>query len=148
MRGNQKYEKLETEVSENGGRENERRSDVPASIPYYMSRKWRWSFISFSWVNDIIRNAFQGSLTYDDLLRMPNEYLPAEKMESIKSQLNQGGIEKNLFSIIHREWWFPFWVAGFFRLMSDLAAVTTPLILRELLISISTENRYTNLFPK
>lgn len=94
-----------------------------------------FSRITFWWAGSLMKLGYKRPLEKDDLyvlndVRLAKNIISKFEKSWEKELTRKDGKPPSLFRALNRVFGFKFWMAGFFRFMSDTLLVTSPLILQ------------------
>ncbi|CAB4387319.1 unnamed protein product [Rhizophagus irregularis] len=97
-----------------------------------------FSRITFWWAGSLMKLGYKRPLEKDDLyvlndVRLAKNIISKFEKSWEKELTRKDGKPPSLFRALNRVFGFKFWMAGFFRFMSDTLLVTSPLILQLIL---------------
>ena len=92
-----------------------------------------WSFISFSWMNDLIEVGHMTPLSMDHIYLLETSDLPSTNARALQDAWDKMGRHRSLARAVHAVFWKPLWLAGALQAVVVGTTLMTPAVLNKLL---------------
>ena len=92
-----------------------------------------WSFISFSWMNDLIEVGHMTPLSMDHIYLLETSDLPSTNARALQDAWDKMGRHRSLARAVHAVFWKPLWLAGVLQAVVVGTTLMTPAVLNKLL---------------